>query len=630
MIIPEVVVPKINRKTTIYNNFKGVDFSVDSSLVDKNRSPYALNLISDIGGMPEKRLGWRTLQQLDGKINGFFFGEINGVETYIVHAGTKLYKLDMQNNTATVLKSGINNAKSTAFFMKENNISKIFILTGNEYLSYNGTTIIDVSENAYIPNTLISRLPTGGGTVLESVNLIGKKRKESFLGNSTDKIYQLASTNIDSVDLVEYYNSDGVLTVAIKNTDYTVDLTAGKVTFTTTHSPVVTGQDNVFITYSKTISGYADRIKKCTISTLYGVGGSNRVFVSGNPSYKAYDWYSDIFKPSYFPDLGYSVVGSDTAVMGYQKLGKYLIIIKEDNQQDVTIFQRHGTLDSNGKVTFTIEQGIAGIGAVSKNCFVNLIDEPLMFTRQGIYATTSTNILLERTLRNRSFFIDSKLIKEDNLQNAVATEWNGLYILAINNNAYVLDSKNKSYRHGQNNFTNSDYIYDCYFWNNIPAICFLSVKGELYFGTAEGKICKFNTDIDTMKKYNDDNKPISAIWATCNDDDGATQLYKTMQKKGCLCTIKPYTRSSAKVYVIVDGKPEKFLRNKQMDIFDFNDIDFERFTFETNDSPQEIFFKKKIKKYKRLQIIIKNEELNEGFGIFQIIKTYKVGNYAKK
>jgi hypothetical protein len=96
-------------------------------------------------------------------------------------------------------------------------------------------------------------------------------------------------------------------------------------------------------------------------------------------------------------------------------------------------------------------------------------------------------------------------------------------------------------------------------------------------------------------------------------------------------TIKPYYRSSASVYAIKDGNGEIFLRYRQMDIFaGFDDIDFERFTFNTNTNPQDVYLKKKIKKYKRLQIIVRNNEKGEGFGIFQITKTYRVGNYAKK
>jgi hypothetical protein len=192
----------------------------------------------------------------------------------------------------------------------------------------------------------------------------------------------------------------------------------------------------------------------------------------------------------------------------------------------------------------------------------------------------------------------------------------------------VLDGKNKAYK--ERSIVANDFNYECYHWTNIPAVCLLSVNGELFFGTADGRICKFNTDIELLDKYSDDGKAIVASWATKNDDDDAPHLYKNMVKKGCLITIKPYIRSSANVYVMKDGDPRQFLRSGTMDILDWDDIDFERFTFNTNDSPQDIFFKKKVKKYKRLQIIVENDALNEGFGILQIIKTFAVGNYAKK
>ena len=45
--------------------------------------------------------------------------------------------------------------------------------------------------------------------------------------------------------------------------------------------------------------------------------------------------------------------------------------------------------------------------------------------------------------------------------------------------------------------------------------------------------------------------------------------------------------------------------------------------------PSEHYIKKKIKKYKRLQIICVNDGLDQGFGIDQIIKSYTMGNYSK-
>ena len=629
-MITQKIAPKRTspKNTTVYGKFKGVDFSVDASLVDKDRSPYAPNLIADVGGMPEKRLGWRVLHQIEQPVHKMWYGEIDGQKSFIAHGGTKLYKFTALGYE--VIQENVNNAKSNGFFMRgSDDKGKMYVLTGKEFLYYDGTKVGNVKDVAYVPTEIISRSPTGGGVVYEAVNLITPQRTDSFLGDDTHKTYQLVANNIESVDKVVVVDSDGKDKTLTQGTDYTVDLATGQVTFTKTYPPVVTGQDNVRITFSKTVEGYADRINKCTISDLYGLGGSNRVFLSGNPDYKAYDWYSDIFRPNYFPDLNYSIVGtSDTAIMGYQRLGKYQMILKEDNQQDSTVFQRYGTLNDDGSVTFSVEQGVAGIGAVSKYCFGMLADEPLFLSRQGIQAITSNNILAERTIRNRSFFVDSYLTKEPNLQNAVACEWNGFYVLCVNGVAYVLDGKNKSYK--ERSTASYDYNYECYYWTNIPAICLLSVAGELYFGTEDGKICKFNTDIGGVLKYNDDGKAIVASWSTLNDDDNAPHLYKSMTKKGCLVTIKPYARSSGTIYVCKDGNPRRMLRSGIMDILDWDDVDFDRFTFNTNDSPQDIFFKKKVKKYKRLQIIVENDALNEGFGVLQIVKTFTIGNYAKK
>lgn len=621
----------VERKTTVYTSFKGVDFSVDPSLVDGSRSPYAPNLISDIGGMPEKRLGWRTIATVEQPVNGMWRGELSTGEVFIIHGGTKVYSLKEENGEyrATVIKEDVNNGKSGGFFMSDSDRMKLYILTGEEYLVYDGEEIKDVSEIAYVPTVLIARSPTGGGTTDDEVNLLGKKREERFLGNSTDKVFYLSADEIDSVDKVEVMDSNGDMQ-ELDSSKYTVDLTEGTVTFATAYPPTLTGVDNVYITYSKTVEGYAQRITKCTTCALYGYGGDNRVFVTGNPDYKAYDWVSGIYDPTYFPDLGYTIAGSDdTAIMGYLKLGEYLLIIKEDSSTNSTLLQRSAVKNSNGETEFYVAQGVTGLGAISKHCFVSLIDEPLFLSRQGIMGIYSTNILAERSFKSRSYFVNAQLIKEDNLKNACACEWNGYYIMAVNNRAYILDSKNKAYLKHQSNNT-SDYVYECYYWENVPAVTFLEKSGELYFGTAEGKVCKFNTDIGTLAKYNDDGEAVKCAWSTKNDDDGASYLYKTMQKRGCSITIKPFTRSSAEIYIAKDGETEKLIRQSNMDIFTFEDFSFERLSFNTNDSPQDIYLKKKVKKYKRLQIVIRNVNKNEGFGIFQIAKTYAVGNYAKK
>lgn len=622
-----------------YSELRGCDFSCDPSLVDGNRSPLPINLISDEGGNPCKRLGWRVLHQLDGKVHNIWYGDIEGVSKIIAHSGTKLY--DITGDTASVIKTGLNNAKGTGFFMRKSEKGYLFFTDGKDYYYYDGNTCGLVSAIATRPKILISRNPSGGGTVYESANLLTGRKTVSFLGNNTDTVYTLPYKPVTSVDEVRVMNSSGVFEVAPASS-YTVNLANGTVTFSSAKNPPVAGADNVEIDFTKQTDGYYNRIAKCTISATYGYNALNRIFISGNPDYKAYDWYSEIYDPTYFADINYSIVGTtDTAVMGYAKVGEFLAVIKEDNNQDTTIFLKSGEY-SNSTTVFRTKQGVVGVGAVSKHCFYSLGDEPLFLTRQGVYAITSTLLSYERVVKNRSVRVDKKLTNEEGLKDAVACEWNGYYIIAINGHAYVLDGRHKS-RTGND----SEYAYEAYYWLNIPAVCFLSVGGELYFGTEDGRICKFNTDIkhpSTIYAYNDGGTyqtvdgearyvsggvAIPCQWATPNDDDVGVHLFKRLLKKGCLVVLSPYERSSGQVYFSIDGNYEKFVAQNTMDIFNWENLDFERFSFNSNESPQEIYFNKRVRKYKRLQIIIKNDAINEPFGIHEIIKTYTIGNYSK-
>ena len=89
--------------TAKYIQFKGVDMSTDPTRIDESRSPYAPNLISDSGGYPEKRPGWRTLHQLTGPIHGIYRGMVNKAEVVLVHAADKIYRWTIGGDTAPTL-----------------------------------------------------------------------------------------------------------------------------------------------------------------------------------------------------------------------------------------------------------------------------------------------------------------------------------------------------------------------------------------------------------------------------------------------------------------------------------------------------------------------------------------------
>lgn len=610
---------------TRYAAFRGADFSTDPSLVESCRSPLCTNIVADGGGMPQKRLGYRTVQSLGDTVYGLFGAEFGGTVKRFVHAGTKLYAW-ADDGTPAVLLSGLPRRRSRAVFLA----GKLWIVTGGGFYSYDGTEAKRVSASgAYVPTTTITRSPSGGGVSYEAVNLLTPYRKNAFQTDGKSVKFTLDG-EIDASGAVRAW------VWGEEVTDFTLDRAAGTITFPSAPAaPDAGASDGLVVQFPHTVEGYADRIDKCTIITTYGVGSNDRVVLSGNPDCPNLDWTSGLYDPTYMPDLGYAAVGSEaTAILGYCRIGSSLGIVKSDDGGDSTVFLRSAALSEDGEAVFTLQQTIAGVGAVAPGSFASLFDDPLFLSRAGVAAITSSSLTGEKIIQNRSLYLNAQLTNEPSLPEAEAAVWQGMYLLAVpEGHVYILNGRQtKTFRSS----ALGDFVYEGFYWENVPALCWYVQRSgtdeALYFGTADGRICKLNTDIEDMSRYSDDGAAISAVWATKYDDDGTPAVLKTLLKRGCCVTIKPYARSSAEVYIRADrtGGHEKKVAGKPMDILDFSDIDFERITFNTDESPQEIFLNRKVKNYKRLQIIVRNQEPNEGFGIFQITKHYVTGNYAKR
>lgn len=608
-----------------YAAFRGADFSTDPSLVESCRSPLCTNIVADGGGMPQKRLGYRTVQNLGDTVYGLFGAEFGGEAKRLAHAGTKLY-LWADDGTPTELLSGLPRHKSRAVFLA----GKLWIVTGGGFYSYDGTEAKRVSaEGAYIPTTTITRAPTGGGVSYEAVNLLTPYRKNAFQTDGKSVTFTLDG-DIDETGTVRAW------VWGEEVTGFTVDRAAGTITFPSVPAaPDAGASDGLVVEFPHTVEGYTDRIDKCTVITTYGVGSNDRVVLSGNPDFPNYDWTSGLDDPTYMPDLGYAAVGGEaTPICGYCRIGSSLGIVKADDGSDSTVFLRSAALSEDGEAMFTLQQTIAGVGALSPGSFASLLDDPLFLSRSGVAAITSSSLTGEKIIQNRSLYLNAQLTNEPSLPEAEAAVWQGMYLLALpEGHVYLLNGRQtKTFRSA----SLADFVYEGFYWESVPARCWYvqrsGTEEELYFGTADGRICKFNTDVEDMSRYSDDGEAIAAVWATKYDDDGTPAILKTLLKRGCCVTIKPYVRSSAEVYIRADrtGGHEKKVAGKPMDILDFSDIDFERITFNTDESPQEIFLNRKVKNYKRLQIIVRNREPNEGFGIFQITKHFVTGNYAKR
>lgn len=656
-------------RRTSYSKLLGADFSVDPSLVDSRHSPDLLNMISDNGGNPIKRPGWEVMFKGDGEtkvtnIWSFFEEEkryiaatYDGEEDYILQVydeNGSAIGFDNGGDTQTELTL-TTGGKHIAFYTEINDdIFGFYVMDGTTYHRFfvENDTLKYEEVEPHVPLVLISRDPTGGGTAYEDINLLTRARKEQFLNSGTNKNF-VVSGEVDTTKpwTIRYADAQGEWAVAGTSDDPGGCSVSGS-TFTTAsvYTPVQAGVDNIQIEYYATGDSKAGQVLGCTVNARFSGTAQDQIFVSGNKDRKNYVYYSSPNDVTYWPDLNYMNIGGETAVVGFLNLGEYLAIVKESTAYDSTVFMVYQTSYSSKSVsitdgnrttsettqvhTFAVKRATAGTGAISNHAFAVLNDEPLFLSPSGVVGVVSTNLTSEKIVRNRSYFVDKKLLSEGDLENAVATVWNNYYVCVINGHAYILDGRHKTSDYNGN----TNYRYEAYYWENIPATCIVSYGKELWFGTGDGRICRFKnsgepTDYSDGTDHSDatvTGTAIVATWSTPNDNDGQTEYYKKMMKKGTMCTVAPFDESSVKVYIRADSYPRQYLGMWYVDISDmFNQVKFDRLSFDSRRGPRDEFFRKKQKKYQRLQIILENDQLNEPFGIFEIVKTYVYQRYAK-
>lgn len=596
------------KHTTIIETFRGVDLNNSPTNVDKSRSPAAPNMIRDQVGKVRKRMGYTTVATAPEGAQIYGIHRL-GEET-LVHAGEKLYRWD-GGETFTEL-GAMAAARSRGFVFD----GKLYLLDGTTYQVYDGNSLSAVSESAYVPTIIISRDPTGGGTAYEALNLLGTKWTESFLGTKDTAVYQLTTEGLDDTPVTaQVLNSDGEWVDKVETTDFTVDREMGTVTFKTAPgvSPV-NGQDNVKITAAKVRKGYLDKINRCTVFAIFGVGGApDRVFLSGNPEEPGVDWYSDYTDPTFFPDSSYTKLSRDgSGVVGYAILGNALAAFLDGATDGRNVVVRLGSLNERGEALFSISNTLIGENAVAKDSFVHAGNEPLFLTEKGVYAITAAELTGEKISQERSYYIGSAIQSAMGKSEAIGIAYRDFYVLSLDRTLYLLDLQQKTY---EKNSPYSSFQYECYYWPDIPVTALWVDGVALCFGTAEGRLCRFATNVDDPGNYNDDGAAIDAYWETSDFDGQAFFHSKTFTGIACRLAAAPLT--GVKIYAQKRGVwSQVFNAKERARYLDWSYIDFSKFVFSTDRTPRTLYGKVKIKKVDKVRFRLQNKELNEPFGIY--------------
>ena len=504
--------------TRNYTNFSGVDFSNRGDEVALNHSPNALNMWknyrSSNGKCVETRPDLEFFKEYTDTIYGFYFYTVNGTTHKIVHAGTNLYKDD------EVIYSDMAEHKSNFFIFNDSTIrfSKLYIMDTENYLVYDGTTIQNVEDIAYIPTTIISMSPLGYGTFNNEINCLTPLRKCSYCADGSSTVYHLNAPNSSEEDVsktvIASIDDDYVPRVWINGseilTGYTVNYSAATVTFNTAPAePLTPGQDNVVIQFKKTVQGHKNRVLKCELVEYF----DNRIFLSGNPEYPNALFHCKLEDPSYFSDLDYYPEGStDSEVKSLIAGNNALWVLKKPSQSNTTIFYHNPTIDSEkGKIYPSTHSSIS-TGCKAKG--INFNDNIVFFSDKGMESITG-DVTTEQVLIHRSSLIDTKLLDEQNYDNMNLVEYAGYLFVIIDNKVYLADGNTLTQ-------VNNHYEYEWFYFEFDKNISGALVKDDVLYLISDKTIYTF-TKKDTE---------IESYWTTIEDEFKYPQYQKTMNKKG--------------------------------------------------------------------------------------------------
>lgn len=494
----------------------------------------------------------------DGKtiypqINGIFEFNLNHENFLICYAGKHFYRITFENSNYSytditfsssyeMSKIDTNMLHSRRISMFKNNNAVFFVGAGKlicfkKYGDNYELRLVENDTDTYIPTTTINIQPDGDEEITkqayEDSNVFNIKRRNTLAvkipKENEEIIYTLDCGYVNihkhkvKIDIQKYYpDTQTSNTITLSNLDYDDKLyinqnkedfygyisESGKLTFINKNN-FLDGTVSITIEFSTNKSTLLDKLNDCQIGIIFGVNGRmDRLFLSKNDIAVNEDYYSESDDFTYFGDSCTSKIGSELSrVMAYCLLSDgSLAIQKEYTNGEAGVYYRNSVydvnFDKNGNIEyintyFPTRAGTLGEGVVSSYSICNLGDDKLFLSNNGVYSLTlNGNVTDNRYARERSNYINGKLLKHKNLEEGVAITYKNKYYLAIDDKVYIADPRFKT--RSQSTLTDT-FDYDWWFWDNVPVRVWQIVSNNLWFGTEDGRICAFdNTYTDKI------------------------------------------------------------------------------------------------------------------------------------
>lgn len=583
------------------DSFLGVNKSETETLLELGEASEMTNWMITDDNKLQKQFGYERLNDPDNSpITGMWHGKLDGAGRLIFAKGGKVYEHiyhwdgDYDEEIGTITDN-----YPTTFFVTNNTV---YIMDGHDFYSWDGDTFKVV--DGYVPTAFTAAPPTGGGTILESLNYITGKKIMKFSGNGSATVFQLPELSIGSVDKVVV----GASTKA-EGTDYTVNKTNGTVTFV---SAPANGVNNVEVAWTKTEPENRGLVTKCR---YYGGQYYARFWIYGNPEHKNTRYCSGVTMagvsdPTYWPMYTDSDVGEHEITAITTQYDKQLIWTAGDSSGASAWYSTSETyIDPNSGIMSTLFPVFpinAKVGNMAPGQVQIILNNPITIWK-GVYQWVSTYVMNEKNAEWISKRIQRDLDPLD-LSKAITWDWDdkGLYFLAVGQRIWVYN-----------------YRVDAWYILDLPhePTCFMTEDKKLLFGTTTGQIMRFSEDIPTY-----DGEIIESDWHMGFYHFGTEWQRKFIQR--VFVSIQPLVASHVDVTFQTDLRDVNEVVTARYRLSSFDDWDFSTFSFATNYSPQPFKFKIRAKKIDYFKLKLSNKG-TDGAIVLSITLPVRTGGEVK-
>ncbi len=519
------------------------------------------------------RPGYRSVQKFQRPVRGLWSGFVAGKRKLLCAADGGVW--DLTEMPARRI-GDCYDAPTTMFGFN----GKVYFLNGHEYLVWDGEGFVDTVDG-YVPLVATAMLPEGGGTTVENVNRLTGRRRCQFSADGEAVKYHLPEQEVLAVE--------EVLIDGEASSNWTLDKTAGVITF---DKAPKAGNSNVEVRY-RVRNTLRDQVERMRFAEQFNGAADTRVFLYGDGSAKAI--YCGVTEDGtasaeYFPDLYEVRIGSDNSpITGMIKYYDRLMSYKSDGGAYATKYEVTELADGSvipGFKTVSINRDI-GNEAMGQ---VRLVENtPRTLYGGQVYDWVMANYAT-RDERNAQCIGQRvrQTVKQADMERVFCfdDDCRQEYYIFLNDQAGTV----LVHQYG---------IDVWYRYTALPAVCAVADSGNVYLGLSDGRVVRFSEEYP-----NDDGAAIDAFFAS-----GHMAFERDWRRKYSAMTwvsVKPTANAYLEAAMTCDRDVPEVAKAVSLGLSSLKSVDFARWSFLTNRSPQIRRLKLKLRRFVYCRLLLRS------------------------